>query len=94
MTHWNCQTIFFAKVMRNKELCRELLEMKAFLNYLSKQTVESLFVERLDREVQRVKENKEWRREYMTLQMKLDDRRVAELGLLRASGHLLKCVQS
>lgn len=48
-------------------------EMKAFLNYLSKQTVESPFVERLDREVQRVKENKEWRREYMTLQMKLDE---------------------
>ncbi len=48
-------------------------ELKAFLNYLSTKTVESDFVERLDQEVKRVRKNRKWRREYMTLQMKLDE---------------------
>lgn len=48
-------------------------DIKAFLNYLVDQRVETAFVDRLDHEVKRVRENKEWRREYMTLQMKLDE---------------------
>ncbi len=48
-------------------------DLKAFLNYLSAKTVESDFVDRLDREVKRARKNQKWRREYMTLQMKMDE---------------------
>ena len=43
-------------------------EMKAFLEYLSEKTIETDFVHRLDREVQRVRDNQKWRKEYMQRQ--------------------------
>lgn len=43
-------------------------ELKAFLNYVAGEKSEDPFVQQLDEEVQHVKLNDEWRREYMTLQ--------------------------
>lgn len=58
-------------------------EMKAFLEYLSKKTIETDFVHRLDREVQRVRDNQKWRKEYMQRQSDwIEDREEA-----REEGH-------
>ena len=54
-------------------------EMKAFLEYLSKKTIETDFVHRLDREVQRVRDNQKWRKEYMQRQSDwIEDREEAK----------------
>jgi len=57
-------------------------ELKKFLDYLVTGTADSDFTRKLDAEVERVKENKEWRREYMTLLLR--DRENLEKG--RAEG--------
>ena len=65
----------FAKVMQNDVSA----EMKAFLEYLSKKTIETDFVHRLDREVQRVRDNQKWRKEYMQRQSDwIEDREEAK----------------
>ncbi len=42
-------------------------ELKAFLGYVDGNKSDDAFVKELDAEVARVRESKEWRREYMTL---------------------------
>lgn len=54
-------------------------DLKAFLKYLNGETTDNSFVKELEREVQRVRENKEWRVEYMTLLMR--DRENMEKGI-------------
>lgn len=53
-------------------------DLKAFLKYLNGEMTDNSFVKELEREVQRVSENKEWRVEYMTLLMR--DRENMEKG--------------
>ncbi len=49
-------------------------DLRAFLNYIDqKEDVHSDFADALDREVKKARENKEWRLEYMTLFMKLQE---------------------
>ena len=45
-------------------------ELKAFLDYLNEGKAQDDYTERLEEEVQIAKQNREWRREYMTLQMR------------------------
>lgn len=44
--------------------------LKAFLDYLYDGTVHDAYTERLQEELQMAKQNREWRREYMTLKMR------------------------
>lgn len=72
--------IFLSAVGRKNDVSAE---MKAFLEYLSKKTIETDFVHRLDREVQRVRDNQKWRKEYMQRQSDwIEDREEA-----REEGH-------
>lgn len=49
------------------------------MEYLSKKTIETDFVHRLDREVQRVRDNQKWRKEYMQRQSDwIEDREEAK----------------
>ena len=43
-------------------------ELKAFLNFVAGEKSEDPFVQQLDEEIQHIKSNVEWRREYMTIQ--------------------------
>ena len=45
-------------------------ELKAFLNYVAGRKSEDAFVKQLEEAVQKAKENREWRHEYMTLLMR------------------------
>lgn len=45
-------------------------ELKAFLDYVAGKTSEDSFVKKLEKAVDKAKENREWRREYMTLLMR------------------------
>ncbi len=54
-------------------------ELKAFLGYVDGNKSDDAFVKELDAEVARVRESKEWRREYMTLLMR--DRENIEKGI-------------
>ncbi len=45
-------------------------KQKAFLNYVENKVSDDAFVQALAKKVKEVKLNKEWRREYMTLQMR------------------------
>lgn len=72
--------------MQDPDLCLQLLqriffnaagvmddvseEMKRFLDYLSGKKSNDSFVEELDNAVQRAKHNREWRQEFMTLEMR------------------------
>lgn len=68
--------IFLSAVGRQNDVSAE---MKAFLEYLSKKTIETDFVHRLDREVQRVRDNQKWRKEYMQRQSDwIEDREEAK----------------
>ncbi len=49
-------------------------ELGNFLRYLSDRTPVDKFTAQLEEEVTRVKENKEWRREFMTLSMKFQEK--------------------
>lgn len=53
-------------------------DLKAFLKYLNGEMTDNSFVKELEWEVQRVRDNKEWRVEYMTLLMR--DRENMEKG--------------
>lgn len=70
-----------AKIFLNTEGTEEDIsgELKAFLDYIGGRKSESRFVKKLDEEVNRAKQNREWRREYMTLQMR--DRENLEKGI-------------
>ncbi len=59
------------------------LELKAFLDYVAGKKTDNGFVKEVDEEVKRVRESKEWRRDYMTLLMR--DREKYEQG--RREGH-------
>lgn len=61
-------------------------ELKAFLDYISEKKVETDFVSLLNDEVQKVKHNTEWRREYMTLHMKYQEKLAEGLAKGRAEG--------
>ena len=60
-------------------------ELKAFLDYVAGQKSDDGFVNEVDNEVKRVRENKEWRRDYMTLLMrdqenqKIGEKKMAKL---------------
>ena len=54
-------------------------ELKAFLGYVAGNKSDDAFVKELDAEVAKVRESKEWRREYMTLLMR--DRENVEKGI-------------
>ncbi len=45
-------------------------DLKAFLSYVAGEESQNQFVQEIDMEVQKAKNNKEWRREYMTLLMR------------------------
>ncbi len=45
-------------------------DLKAFLDYVGGRKSSHPFVEKLDHEVMKAKQNQEWRREYMTLLMR------------------------
>ena len=45
-------------------------ELKAFLDYVAGKLSEDTFVKKLERAVEKAKQNREWRREYMTLLMR------------------------
>ena len=52
-------------------------EMKAFLDYLAGKAAESRLTQKLDREVRKAREHKQWRQEYMTLLEKYREEREA-----------------
>ena len=54
-------------------------ELKAFLDYVAGRKSEDIFVRKLEDAVKKAKENREWRREYMTLLMR--DRENIEKGI-------------
>ena len=49
----------------------ETLDIRAFLRYVDGRAAEGVFVQEVDKEVRRVKQHDETRREYMTLAMEL-----------------------
>jgi len=53
-------------------------ELKAFLDYVAGRPSEDSFVKKLERAVEKAKQNREWRREYMTLLM--HDRENRKIG--------------
>lgn len=75
-----------AKIFLNTEGTEEDIsrELKAFLDYVGGRKSESRFVKKLDEEVNRAKQNREWRREYMTLLMR--DRENLEKGIQQGIG--------
>ncbi len=52
-------------------------EMKAFLDYLGGKAAESSLTQKLDAEVRKAREHKQWRQEYMTLLEKYREEREA-----------------
>ncbi|MCD8220626.1 MAG: Rpn family recombination-promoting nuclease/putative transposase [Clostridiales bacterium] len=54
-------------------------DLKAFLDYIGGRKSDNTFVKKLDEEVKMAKQNREWRREYMTLMMR--DRENVEKGI-------------
>ena len=48
-------------------------DLRAFLDYVGGKRPENPFVDALDAAVQKAKQNQTWKREYMRLQLKLDD---------------------
>ena len=65
------------KVIINAEGSRDNLskEMSAFLDYLQHKMPASNFTRKLETEVEKAIEHKEWRNEYMTFMMKLNEER-------------------
>ncbi|MCI9083323.1 MAG: Rpn family recombination-promoting nuclease/putative transposase [Lachnospiraceae bacterium] len=63
-------------------------ELKAFLDYVAGKPSEDMFVKELERAVEKAKQNREWRREYMTLLMrdkenqKIGEKKLAKLIML------------
>ena len=50
-------------------------ELKAFLRYVNSNSLSDIdFIKMLDKRLEQIKKSEEWRLEYMTLQMKLDER--------------------
>ena len=45
-------------------------KLKAFLSYVAGNTVEDEYVKKLDEAVQKARQNKKWRREYMAINMR------------------------
>lgn len=64
--------------------------LKEFLTYLDSGKAEGDFAKRIAREVKRVKENKEWRREYMTLLMR--DQENLEKGRMEGEEKMLTLI--
>ena len=56
-------------------------ELKAFLAYVAGRQSEDTFVKKLECAVEKAKQNREWRREYMTLLMR--DRENQKIGEIR-----------
>lgn len=63
-------------------------ELKAFLAYVAGRQSEDTFVKKLECAVEKAKQNREWRREYMTLLMrdkenqKIGEKKLAKLIML------------
>lgn len=53
-------------------------ELQAFLDYIAGQKPDDIYVEKLETAVREAKKNREWRHEYMTLQMR--DQENMEIG--------------
>lgn len=65
------------------------MELKAFFDYLKEEIAQSVFTKKLDDEVERVRENKEWRIEYMAWISELEESK--EEG--REEGELLRLIK-
>ncbi len=63
-------------------------ELENFLNYLAGKPPVDEFTKQLDEAVKVVKENRKWRREYMTLSMKYEEKLEEGFELGRAEGAL------
>lgn len=48
-------------------------ELKSFFDYLKEEIAQSIFTKKLDNEVEKVRENKEWRLEYMAWISELEE---------------------
>ncbi len=59
--------IFFNTKAYEKE---KDIDVREFLKYVNGEESQNVFVQEIEEKVERVKENREWRREYMTLQMR------------------------
>ena len=75
-----CDNFLFLKVMQNKLNSlgdRDGLDsdIAAFLDYMNGQTAKGRFAKNIEKEVQKVKEHKETRWEYMTLMMEMKKQR-------------------
>ena len=64
-----CTGALFCKIRMNRN--HETLDIWAFLRYVDGNAAEGAFVQEVDKEVRRVKQHDETRREYMTLAMEL-----------------------
>ena len=85
---------FFACIKEDSSIAMDDVSqgLKAFLDYVAGKKTEDAYVERLEEAVQEAKRNREWRHEYMTLQMrdqenqrigkKLGEKMLAELLML------------
>ena len=47
--------------------------IKAFLKYINGQKEDNEFINKINEKVEKIKQNKEWRREFMTFEMKLNE---------------------
>ncbi|MDO4329979.1 MAG: Rpn family recombination-promoting nuclease/putative transposase [Lachnospiraceae bacterium] len=65
--------------------------LKEFLSYLDSGQIKGDFAKRIEKEVKRVRENKEWRREYMTLLMR--DRENLEKGRKEGEEKMLTLIE-
>ena len=56
-------------------------QLKEFLQYVNGEKVNNKFIEKIDKRIEEIKSNSEWRREYMTLAMK--EREIAEINFMK-----------
>ena len=62
--------IFFNSKAFEKEKNENI---KAFLKYINGQKEDNEFINKINEKVEKIKQNKEWRREFMTFEMKLNE---------------------
>lgn len=69
------------------------MELKAFFDYLKEEIAQSAFTKKLDDEVERVRENKEWRIEYMAWISELEESKEEAREEGREEGELLRLIK-
>ena len=66
-------------------------KLKAFLDYVAGKPSDDGYVQKLEAAVKRVRANREWRREYMTLQMRdLEHEEIGEQKAMRLTSYLIQ----